>query len=119
MKSKQSGLSLIGVLIVGAFLAFVLLVAFRTVPAINEYLAIQRIIRLVAEEGNGGVPIAELRRSFDRRGQIDDVVTIRGTDLEITKRGGKVVIETDYSRKVPVVANVSLLIDFQASSAGQ
>jgi len=119
MKAKQGGMSLIGVLIVGMLLAFVLLIAFRTVPAVNEYMAIQRIIKLIAEEGEGGVPISELRRSFDRRGQIDDVVTIRGADLAIRKQGGKVIIEADYARKVPVVANVSLLIDFRASTAGQ
>jgi len=119
MKHRQMGISPIGVLIVGGFLGFILLIGFRTVPALNEFFAIQRIIKLVAEEGDGGAPISELRRSFDRRGQIDDVVTVSGTDLDITKEAGKVVIEVQYSRKVPVVANVSLLIDFQATTAGR
>jgi hypothetical protein len=113
------GISPIGVLIIGAFFGSALLIGFRTVPAVNEFLAIQRIIKLVAEEGDGGAPVSELRRSFDRRGQIDDVVTVSGTDLDITKEAGKVVIEVQYSRKVPVVANVSLLFDFQASTAGR
>lgn len=119
MKRGQMGISPIGVLIVGAFLGFILLIGFRSVPAVNEYFAIQRIIKLVADEGDGGASIAELRRSFDRRGQIDDVVTINGADLDIVKEAGKVVIEVQYARKVPVVANVSLLIDFQATTAGR
>lgn len=116
-QQRQRGLSLISVLIVGAFFAFVLLVGFRTVPAVNEYLSVQRIVKIVAAEGDNGTPVSELRRSFDRRGQIDDVNSISGADLEITKQGGKVVIEAEYSRKVPVAGNVSLLIDFQVSSA--
>lgn len=115
--TRQRGLSLISILIVGGFLGFSLLIAFRTVPAVNEYLAVERIVRIVAEEGDGGASISEMRRSFDRRGQIDDVSTINGTDLEISKVAGKVVVEVQYSRKVPVAGNVSLLLDFQASSA--
>ena len=88
-------------------------------PTVNEYFAIKKIIKLVADEGDGGASIADLRRSFDRRGQVDDVVTVTGADLGITKQAGKVVVDVQYSRKVPVVANVSLLIDFQATSAGK
>jgi len=117
MKIKQQGLSLIGLLIVASLLGFALLIGFRAIPAVNEFLAIKRNIKLVAEEGDNGVPTPELRRSFDRRSQIDDVVTITGADLDITKPGGKTLVEVAYERKVPVAGNVSLLFDFQASSA--
>lgn len=119
MKSKQAGLSLIGLLIVASLLGFALLIGFRAVPAVNEYLAIKRNVKLVAEEGDNGVATAELRRNFDRRGQIDDVVTITGADLDISKQGGKTLVEVEYERKVPVAGNVSLLFDFHASSAAQ
>ena len=42
---------------------------------------------------------------------------VAGTDLEIGKDGGKTLIEVAYERKVPVVANVSLLIEFNATTA--
>ncbi len=119
MNSKQAGLSLIGLLIVASLLGFALLIGFRAVPAVNEYLAIKRNVKLVAEEGDNGVATAELRRNFDRRGQIDDVVTITGADLDISKQGGKTLVEIAYERKVPVAGNVSLLFDFHASSAAQ
>jgi hypothetical protein len=102
---------------VGALAAFVLIIGFRTVPAVNEFMAVQRIIKIVADEGDNGVSVAEMRRSFDRRSQVDDVSSVAGTDLEIGKDGGKTLIEVAYERKVPVVANVSLLIEFNASTA--
>jgi hypothetical protein len=114
---RQQGLSLIGVLIVGALLAFALLVGFRTVPALTEYAAIQRIVHNLVEEGKAGASVGELRRSFDRRAQIDDVSTINGADLEISSKGSQVLIEVAYERKVPVVSNVGLYIDFSVSSA--
>jgi len=119
LKKRQRGLSPVGVLLVGGLLAFALLLGFRTVPALNEFFAIQKIIKSVADEGDQGKSITELRRSFDRRAQIDDVATVTGTDLNITKDAGKVVIDVEYARKVPVVANVSLLIDFHASTVGK
>lgn len=117
MKKNEQGLSLIGLLIVASLLGAVLLVGFRAVPAVTEYFAIKRIVKVVAEEGDNGVPTPDLRRSFERRGQLDDVVTVKGTDLEISKQGGKTVVEIAYERRVPLAGNVSLVFDFQASSA--
>lgn len=117
MKHRQNGLSLLGLLMVAALLGFALLVGLRTVPAINEYFAVKRGVKLIAEEGDQGTAPADLRRSFDRRRQIDDVVSVSGQDLAISKAGGKTLVEVEYERKVPLVANVSLLLDFQASSA--
>lgn len=112
----QSGLSLLSVVVVGGLIAFVILIGFRTVPAINEYLAIDRIIRTLAQEGDNGKSVIELRRDFDHRREIDDIRSVSGPDLEISKDGNRTVIAVEYERKVPVVANVSLLIEFNASS---
>lgn len=117
MKHGQNGFGLIGLLIAAALLGFAFLVAFRTMPAINEYFAVKRSVKLIAEEGDNGAVPAELRHSFDRRRPIDDVVSVTGQDLVISKAGGKTLVEIGYERKVPLVANVSLLFDFQASSA--
>ena len=61
---SQRGLSLLGVLVVGALAAFVLIVGFRTVPVVNEYMSIKRIIGILADEADKGTPVLELRRSF-------------------------------------------------------
>lgn len=116
-RSRQQGISLISVLIVGALAVFVLLIGFRSVPAVTEFMAIERNVKVLAGEGDRGTTAAELRRGFDKRGEIDNVSSVTGADLDITKDNGKTRIEVEYARKVPVVANVSLLIDFHASSA--
>lgn len=116
-RASQQGLSLISVLIVGGLAAFVLLIGFRAVPAVTEYMAIQRIVKELAAEGDNGASIADLRRSFERRGQIDDVSSVAGTDLHIVKAGGQTEVSAEWARKVPVAGNVSLLIDFSVSSS--
>ena len=115
-RKHQDGVSLVGVLLIGVFAVFVLLMAFRTVPAVIEYMAIERIVGVLASEGDNGASSAELRRSFDRRGEIDNISSVTGADLDIVKDENQTVIEIDYERTVPMVANVSLLIAFQVSS---
>lgn len=113
---SQRGLSLLGVLIVGAFAAFLLIVGFRTVPVVNEYMSIKRIIGILAQDVDNGTSLLEVRRSFDRRGQIDDISSVKGADLVIDRSGPNAVIEVAYTRTVPLVANVSLLFEFNPSS---
>ena len=158
--TSQRGLSLLGVLVFGAIAAFVLIVGFRTVPVVTEYMAIKRIIAVLADEadmvtgfkegkyekafvssvynrlsrplfhvpvrdplradeGEKGPPLPEVRRSFNRRKQIDDVSSVGGADLVIDRSGSRTVIEVQYTRTVPLVANVSLLFDLHPSSAAR
>ncbi|ATE62534.1 DUF4845 domain-containing protein [Thauera sinica] len=113
---RQAGLSLISVLIVGGLAVFAIVIGFRSVPAVNEFMAVERIIKGLAQDGDNGAPAIELRRGFDRRREIDEIQSVSGADLDISKDGNRTVIEVDYERKVPLVANVSLLIEFHASS---
>ena len=115
-RKHQGGVSLIGMLLLGVIAVFVLLMVFRAVPAVTEYLAIERIVGVLASEGDNGATATELRRSFDRRGEIDNISSVAGSDLEIVKDGNQTVVEVDYVRRVPMVANLSLLIEFHASS---
>ncbi len=115
-RTSQQGLSLVSVLIVGVLAAFLLLMGFRCVPAITEFMAVEKVVRALAEEGNNGKSVAEIRNSFEKRRQIDDIVSFKATDLEISKGNGNTVVSVEYGRKVPIAGNVSLLFDFSASS---
>lgn len=116
-RHKQSGLSLIGTLFVGAVLVCVLLVGLKLIPVVTEYIAIKRAINALAAGADPmTATVAGLRSDFARRAIVDDISSVSGTDLDITKEDGKVVISVEYARKVPLAANVSLLIDFSATS---
>lgn len=60
---------------------------------------------------------ASLRMSFSRRSSIDDIKAIKAEDIEIDTQGGKPVLSASYAVKVPLVANISLYMDFNPSSA--
>ena len=119
MKHKsQSGLSLIGVMIGGAVLAALLLVGLKLIPVISEYMGVKRSMTAVVGGANPQTAtVSELRSAFTKRAMVDDVTTITASDLDITKEDGRIVMSIEYSRKVKLFGNVSLLIDFSASTA--
>ena len=67
-------------------------------------------------ESRGGASVAEIRRGFDQRASVDAIESVKGSDLEITKDAGGVVISATYRKEIPLVANVGVYIEFRASS---
>jgi hypothetical protein len=110
---RQRGLSLIGLIFVGLIVAVLMLVAFRIVPAVNEYLAVDRAVQKIRNEGS---TVRDIRNAFERYAQIDDIKSIGAKDLDITKDGDRVVISYAYSYSVPLLDNVRLVIDFSGTT---
>jgi len=116
-RKSQSGLSLVGVLLVGSMAAAVVLLGLRLVPVVSEYFGIKRALASVAGAANPQTAtVPELRNAFAKRAIVDDISSITASDVDITKENGRIVMSVDYSRKVPLFSNVSLLIEFSASS---
>ena len=61
--------------------------------------------------------VREARASFDRRAVIDNITAVAGTDLEISREGGEMVVSAQYSVKTPLFGNLSACMDFSASTA--
>ena len=115
-KYDQRGITLISVAIIGILLVCVLIICMRCVPVVNEYLAIKRAIYAISTNADATTSDFQIQDEFDRRAIVESISTIKGTDLDIKKQGGKTVIAVDYGRKVPLVANVSLLFEFKSST---
>jgi hypothetical protein len=116
MRRKQQGLSLIATIIIGVLVVLVLLVGAKVLPEVTEYYAIkQGVVSILKDPAAKGGTVADLRRAFSKHVEIQNIKSITPADLEISKEGGDVVIAFAYSSKVPLLANVSLLIDFKGS----
>ncbi len=110
---RQRGLSLIGLLFVGLIVVFLLVIGFKIVPAVTEYISIEKAIRKIDKDGT---TVAQIRRDFERYVVIDDIKSISGKDLDITKENDRVVISYAYSYQIPIMDNVRLVIDFAGST---
>ena len=61
----------------------------------------------------------DIKNSFDRRASVDAITAIKADDIDISVDGERPVLSASYTVKIPVVANISLIIEFNPSSAGK
>lgn len=117
MRDRQKGISLIGTMIAAAMVIGAIILAMRMVPVYNEYFAIKKALNVVASSGEATSPEA-IRSQFGRKADVEDISTVKPSDLVIAKENGRWVISAEWQRTIPLVANVSLLFQFSVSSAG-
>jgi Domain of unknown function (DUF4845) len=110
---RQRGLSLVGLILVGIIVVALIALGFRVVPAVVEWIAIERAVQKIKSEGT---TVREIQAAFDRHATIDDITSINSRDLDITKEGDRIVISYAYAKKVPIMDNVSLVIDFSGTT---
>jgi len=117
MRNKQRGVSFLVIFLIGVVLALGAVGAMKVFPAYSDFLTAKKAITAIAaSEGRTG-SVAEIRKAFDRYANVNNITVVSPGDLEISKDGGEVVISFAYAQKIPLFANVSLLIDFAASTA--
>jgi Tfp pilus assembly major pilin PilA len=116
MRKKQLGIGL-GGLMVGVVIVIVLaMIALKLTPSYIEFFAIKKAVNALATESKGGASVAEIRKSFDARSMIDAIESVKGSDLEVTKDGGGLVISVSYRKEIPLFANLGVYIEFNANS---
>ncbi len=114
---KQRGLSLSGLLLWSIVLFFVAILGMKLVPVYREYAAVKStLIAIVKDPALQNGTKAEIRTSFNKRAQIDDISVVDEGDIEFNKENGQVVLSIIYSVKTPLFANISLYLDFNVRS---
>jgi hypothetical protein len=118
MRSRQSGVSLGGLVVVLFILIILGLLALKVLPPYMEFRTAKNAIEAVARERQGA-SVNDVRKAFDARAQIDDINSVKSQDLEVTKDGPEIVIAFAYRKEVHLFRNVGLYFDFAANSRGQ
>jgi len=111
---SQRGISLSGLIFVLAVLGFIGVFAMKVFPTYLEYKSSKDAI--AAAKATNGSPM-EMRQAFDKNADINRIETIAGKDLLISKETGETELSFAYQKKIPMFANVSLLIDYAATTA--
>jgi hypothetical protein len=113
--NKQRGVTLTGLLVTSVLLVFVAIVGFKLLPSYIEYWTVQRIISDIARAPDvRGGSLRDVQAAFDRRTAIDNVNSVKSSDLEVTKTSDGFDILVSWTTRVPLFGNVNACIDFQA-----
>ena len=115
---QQRGMTFIGLVLTIAAVLFTVMVALKLAPAYIEYFTVKKTLKKIANEpGFAQMSRKDIMDDYSRASQIDNISDVQAKDLVIGKSAsGKNVVSVDYQKVVPIIANVSVLLDFSASS---
>ena len=74
------------------------------------------LFRIAANKARDGGSVAEVRALFDKAAQIDDIKSISGRDIEVTKEGDKVVVSFAYQREIHLAGPAWLTLKYSGRS---
>ncbi len=119
MPVQQRGITF-GGFVFGAFLVVLVGISLlKVIPAYMEDAKIKNVFTTISNdpEMQKASP-QEIRVSFEKRASIDGIKSIKAADIEVTSgNNGRTVLSASYVVKVPLSGNVSLLMEFNPTSA--
>ncbi|HBZ08022.1 MULTISPECIES: DUF4845 domain-containing protein [Massilia] len=110
---RQGGMSLTGLILGLIVVGLVAVLAIKVIPSWLEYRSIKDGIGRVKEEGGS---VAEMQKAFDRFADINNVTSLRGRDLIISKDGGEPEISFAYQKRIALTDNASIVIDYDGTT---
>jgi Tfp pilus assembly major pilin PilA len=118
MKTKQSGVTLIGFLVILMVVGFFGYMAMKLVPAYSEYGGVVKAMNGVASEGGGSQSLDGIRRDlmYKFSMQYVDDNTVTPADITITRNsGGASTLNVSYDKDIPFMYNIDFLVHFSKS----
>ena len=114
---KQRGMTMWGLLFMGLLFIFFALLFFKLLPPYMEYGTVKTTLENVAKQPDiGNMEKAEIKNAIQRRFDIEDIKRVDlSKHLFVEKKPGATTIRLAYEVRVPLVYNVTALLDFEAS----
>jgi hypothetical protein len=113
MKQRQRGATFLGIVVILLILGAGLYAGIRLVPVYLEYTKVARALEQVRDEYSATDTSAQMiRRSLERRWDVEDIASIGWKEVDITKTSEGFDVEAAYEVERPFVANVYLLAKF-------
>ena len=112
-KSQQRGITFLGLLFIGGLLAVTGVVVAQVIPTLIELQAIHKAAKKAATEGG---TVTDVRAIFDKAAQVDDIKSVEGKDLNVTKVGDKVIVNFAYEREIHLAGPAWLTLKYEGQT---
>ena len=108
---------MLGFMFIAVVVIMIAMLAMKLVPAYIEFFSVKKILNSMGQDNEvKSMNNVEVRTAFSNRANVGYVTVVKPEDLNIDRSGGNMVISTEYEYRTPLVANISLVVDFKASS---
>ena len=112
LKSKQSGMSFIGIVLIGAILASAIAVFLQVIPIMSEHAAVKNAVKKAALSPSP----TDARNIFDKIAMVDGIKSIKSVDLDIGISGNGSLIKYAYQREIHLVGPAYLTLKYAGTS---
>ena len=113
---RQGGLSIVAFLFVVVVALIFTVVGFRVLPAYMEYFSVKGALEQSLAETRDLNSTAELRKAFQKRCDAGYIESVGGRDIEVNKVGNNFVASLAWTRKLHLLSNVYLVIEFDTKA---
>lgn len=115
--NKQRGMGFAGIILIIAAALFVVILAMKLVPAYLHSMQIERIFKAIVNDPEMQTAVVkDIKASYAKRATMDYINDITADDIEVSKDAGTLTLSASYQVKIPVIANVSLILEFNPSA---
>ena len=117
MRSKQTGITLIGWVILLAPVAVCIYMGIRLAPVYLNYMKVVRTLENVKSEfkGSDAGSASAIRSAVQKHFDIESVDYPEVKDIKITRDGKSWVINAAYDDQAPLFSNMFILVTFNKS----
>jgi hypothetical protein len=115
MKRNQSGITLIGFIILLAVVGTFAYMGMKLVPMYTEFYSVKRSLADLAKEpGAGQMDSIKARKLFFRRMEMSYVESVKQENFKIVRNDQGMEITVDYEVRRPLIANLDVVGRFNA-----
>ncbi|MEP6941271.1 MAG: DUF4845 domain-containing protein [Rudaea sp.] len=115
---RQTGLTLISMVIVMAVLGFFAYAAMKLIPAYTEYFGVVKSMKAVADKPNAAeMTLENIRRELDLNYSVQyvDEATVPPGGVKLETANGARRLHITYDKVMPFLYNISLMAHFDHS----
>lgn len=118
MAGRQRGMGFVGFVLIGAAVVFAAVAGMKLVPPYLRNAQIEEIFKEIANDSMlRDATIRDVRDSYTKRASINYITDLKEEDIDVDKIDGRWVLSATYAVKIPAVANITLLLEFNPSSS--
>jgi hypothetical protein len=109
-------MSFLGLIFVGAAVFSLLVLVIKIAPAYIEYASVKNLMYQIGQAPNfKTMSNADIASAFDKGAKVSYITSVKSSDLLVYETDQRVVA-AEYQVKTPLIANMSLLMNFKAST---
>ena len=112
LKSKQTGMSFIGIVFVGAIVASAIAVFIQLLPVMSEHSSVKSAVKKAAL----ATSVTDAKTAFDKIAAIENIKSINSSDLDISSNGSSSFIKYAYQLEIHLLGPAYLTMKYSGQS---